>query len=203
MHFFLLYIHRHFIQLCSVGMIPTLSGREFIPVPIKKIIMATLEKEMNVNGVVNSIEKANGNSTQRKRKSVPPMWRILGKARNVFDVQLSKSNEIKLQCIEKFMNAEIKDTDKFWSDFMEQVDKLLDSRRYITECMSLECKPENIAEHIVFLGSATINKVLKDGVQKTLGNDLRLYTERISPKDADVYRSSIVGFLTAHEPVTA
>lgn len=90
-------------------------------------------------------------------------------ARPVFDVQLKKDNEIKLACINKFMNAAYSDANKFWADFMEQVNILLDSRRYCRECKILGLKPEYVAEHIVFLGSATMKKVLKDGVSRTLG----------------------------------
>ena len=98
-------------------------------------------------------------------------------------------NEIKLACIDKFMNAAYSDANKFWADFMEQVNILLDSRRYCRECKILGLKPEYVAEHIVFLGSATMKKVLKDGVSRTLGADVQLYGKRFSPEDADRFLS--------------
>ena len=89
------------------------------------------------------------NSTSRRRRSTtPPMWRVMTQARPVFDVQLKKDNEIKLACINKFMNAAYSDANKFWADFMEQVNILLDSRRYCRECEILGLKPEYVAEHI-------------------------------------------------------
>ena len=118
-----------------------------------------------------------------------PMWRVMTQARPVFDVQLKKDNEIKLACIDKFMNAAYSDANKFWADFMEQVNILLDSRRYCRECEILGLKPEYVAEHIVFLGSATMKKVLKDGVSRTLGADVQLYGNRFSPEDADRFLS--------------
>ncbi|AFL78886.1 hypothetical protein Alfi_2625 [Alistipes finegoldii DSM 17242] len=130
------------------------------------------------------------NSTSRRRRSTtPPMWRVMTQARPVFDVQLKKDNEIKLACIDKFMNAAYSDANKFWADFMEQVNILLDSRRYCRECKILGLKPEYVAEHIVFLGSATMKKVLKDGVSRTLGADVQLYGKRFSPEDADRFLS--------------
>ena len=124
------------------------------------------------------------NSTSRRRRSTtPPMWRVMTQARPVFDVQ------IKLACIDKFMNAAYSDANKFWADFMEQVNILLDSRRYCRECKILGLKPEYVAEHIVFLGSATMKKVLKDGVSRTLGADVQLYGKRFSPEDADRFLS--------------
>ena len=130
------------------------------------------------------------NSTSRRRRSTtPPMWRVMTQARPVFDVQLKKDNEIKLACIDKFMNAAYSDANKFWADFMEQVNILLDSRRYCRECKILGLKPEYVAEHIVFLGSATMKKVLKYGVSRTLGADVQLYWKRFSPEDADRFLS--------------
>lgn len=152
--------------------------------------MANIE---NVKGGVT----ANGNepnNDRKKRKAIPPMWRILGKARKVFDVQLNKTNDVKLKCITNFMNAETQDPDKFWGDFFEQVENLIDSRQYALECSRLGCDSIDLAEHIVFLGSATINKVLKNGIYNTLGNDFRLYKERFSPIEADKYRKDVVAF---------
>lgn len=136
--------------------------------------------------------KGNGSP---KRQGVPAMWRILGRAKKTFDVQIKKDNEMKLLCIERFMNAETNDAPKFWGEFMRYVDRLLDSRRYVRECQTLGCQPENVAEHIVFLGSATVNRVLDYGVLNTLGNDLKLYVDRLSSKEADIYRDDIIAFL--------
>ena len=72
---------------------------------------------------------------------------------------------------------------------VEQVNILLDSRRYCRECKILGLKPEYVAEHIVFLGSATMKKVLKDGVSRTLGADVQLYGKRFSPENADRFLS--------------
>ena len=88
--------------------------------------------------------------------------------------------------------------DKFWSDFMDQVNTLLDSRKYCRECESLGYAPECVAEHIVFLGSAIMKKVLKDGVYRTLGADVRLYGKRFSPRDADRFLSEDVKRLPEH-----
>lgn len=137
-------------------------------------------------------------TSRRRRPTTPPMWRVMTQARPVFDVQLKKDNEIKLACIEKFMNAAYSDVNKFWSDFMDQVNTLLDSRKYCRECESLGYAPECVAEHIVFLGSAIMKKVLKDGVYRTLGADVRLYGKRFSPRDADRFLSEDVKRLPEH-----
>lgn len=152
----------------------------------------------NVNITATTAATTNG---AKKRKPIAPMWRILGKARTVFEAQLSRSNEVKLKCIDKFMNAEVHDSDKFWIDYFEQVSMLLDSRRYLAECKQLSCDAANLAEHIVFLGSAAINKVLKNGVFNTLGNDTVLYNERLSPVEDRIngYREKVTAFLDSTE----
>ena len=146
--------------------------------------------------VTNPETSPNKDDKKKKRRTIPPMWRILGKARKIFDAQLSRNNDVKLECINRFMNAETQDAEKFWGDYFEQVAKLLDSRRYVLECQRLNCDPTNLAEHIVFLGSSSINKVLKDGIYNTLGNDIRLYTDRLTPaKETDIYRNEVTAFM--------
>ena len=76
--------------------------------------------------VVEQKEQQTAQTARRRRSTTPPMWRVMTQARPVFDVQLKKDNEIKLACIDKFMNAAYSDANKFWSDFMEQVNILLD-----------------------------------------------------------------------------
>ena len=103
---------------------------------------------------------------------------------------------MKLKCIENYMAAETNDAPKFWGDFIKQVERLLDSRKYVRECQSLGYKPENVAEHIVFLGSATVNKVLTNGVSNAIGSHLKLYRDRFTSKeDVDFYREDIIAFL--------
>ncbi|MCI5716887.1 MAG: hypothetical protein MR292_00660 [Alistipes sp.] len=152
----------------------------------------------NVTSVTEEKEQQTTQVSRRRRPMTPPMWRVMKQARPVFEVQLKKDNEIKLACIEKFMNAAYSDVSKFWSDFMEQVNALLDSRKYCRECENLGLAPECVAEHIVFLGSATMKKVLKNGVYRTLGADVHLYKERFSPNDASLFLSKDVKRLPEH-----
>ena len=140
----------------------------------------------------NTAKVSRRNESKQKRQAVPPMWRILGKAQKKFNSQLTKDNSVKLRCIEAYLASDFDDAPKFWGDFMRQVDQLLDSRRFIKECSSLGCMPECIAEHIVFLGKATMSKVLKYGVLNTIGNHFKLYVARLSPSDADIYRNEAV-----------
>lgn len=127
----------------------------------------------------------------QKRVSTPTFWKVLTKSRKVFEPQLTKNNAIKRQCIEKHISTFSNDTEKFWSKFVNEAETLLDSRKYLRECKHLGVPPVDVAEHIVFLGSSTINKVLKNGLYDTIGNDLRLYVERLTPESANVFRSKL------------
>lgn len=144
---------------------------------------ATEQNMVNNAAIVDA--KAPQTTTRRRRSNALPVWNVIAQARPVFNVQLEKSNAVKLKCIEKFMHATYADADKFWSDFMEQVNVLLDSRRFWRECESMGCRPEYVAEHVVFLGSAMIKKVLKEGVARILGSDVQLYKERFTPEEAN------------------
>lgn len=126
-----------------------------------------------------------------KRHEIPALWKVLGKARPVYAVQINKSNEVKASCIMRFMPALYPNPDQFWIEFMEQVNILLDSRRFCRECTALGYQPENVAEHVVFLGSAPMRKVLREGVQNTLGASIQFYKERFSPVEADNYREGV------------
>ena len=131
-------------------------------------------------------------SSRKRRQAAPTMWRVLSKAKKAFNAQLDKNNKMKLRCIGAYLPSETNDIAKFWSAFMGQVEKLLDSRKYLADCKRLGFNPTNIAEHVVFLGSSTINKVLREGVQLALGNDLLLYDERLSPKEpAGIFRDRV------------
>lgn len=163
------------------------------------VINPAAEVAANVENKNNAV-KVNAPKTERrreytasKRHEIPALWKVLGKARPVFTVQISKTNEVKASCIQRFMPALYADENLFWIEFMEQVNILLDSRRFCRECKALGYQPENVAEHVVFLGSAPMRKVLREGVQNTLGASIQFYKERFSPVEADNYREGIEG----------
>jgi hypothetical protein len=155
----------------------------------------SLENGANNGNSNGKTKKRQSDGNKRRRRPDSPLKRILDKARNAFNAQLTKSNAVKLKCIENFLAGEMNDAPKFWGDFMKQVERLLDSRKYVKECQALGYQPENVAEHIVFLGSATVNKVLTLGVSNTIGSHLKLYQDRFTSADVDFYRNDIIAFL--------
>ena len=93
---------------------------------MENISQTSTEQNM-VNNAAIVEAKAQQTTTRRRRSNALPIWSVIAQARPVFNVQLEKSNSVKLKCIEKFMHAAYADSDKFWSDFMEQVNMLLDT----------------------------------------------------------------------------
>lgn len=118
-----------------------------------------------------------------RKRAVPALWRVLTKARKVFEVQIRKTNDVKLQCLERFMPTYYADQDQFWVDFMKQVGILMDSRRFYNECASRGFDPQNVAEHIVFSGSKTIKKVFLVGVGNALGSSIQFYQHTFVPAE--------------------
>ena len=123
----------------------------------------------------------------QKRREIPHLWRVLGKARPVFDVQMDPSNAVKLGCIRRFLHISYANEEQFWIDFMAQVDVLLDSRRFCRECKQLGYEPETVAEHVVFLGSAPMRKVLREGIQNSIGQSVKCYADSFVPELAKSY----------------
>jgi len=82
--------------------------------------------------------------------------------------------------------------ERFWSDYLTQAERLLDSRKYLKECETLDVSAQNLAQHIVFLGSAMINKVLKNGIESTIGKDYKFYTENlVKPEISNFFRNEV------------
>lgn len=151
-------------------------------------------------------QSTNGNGKPNsKRGKKDPMWKWMADGLKVFNVQLEKSNNTKLRCIENQVLAKTNDIDKFWGKFMQKVEDICNSRKYTTECDSLGIHPINLAEHIVPMGATVINKVLKNGVYTVLGNDIEFYRDRLSPSEADPFRrklAKLIGVKNSDEPAT-
>ena len=117
------------------------------------------------------------------RKATPKIWVVLKKARKSFDAQLTKSNDVKRLCVRTFATSEYDDLAKFYNDFMAEVEKLTDSKKYCEAAEAKGVDAKTLATHIVFLGSNTINEVLKIGLGNSrVAEDTNLYNEAFMPE---------------------
>lgn len=131
--------------------------------------MDTTVSNVKEISVVNAQPKA-------KRKQTPLFWQLLRKAKNTFEKQLDKDNKIKLRCVERVIGADAPDIEKFWLTYKDQVDALLDSKRFEKQCRNKGLIPEIVAEHIVYQGNGTVKRVRAEGID-CLGNEVCLYKE--------------------------
>lgn len=133
-----------------------------------------------------------------RRKTSMKLWSIVTKARNKFSAQLVKDCATKRKCIESYI-ANHPDPEKFWADYMEQANRLLDSKRFEKDCRSLGVSTEVVATHVVFLGNTAVNNTLKKGVEAVVGNKYHRYNERFLPVTAEKYSNEYVKRLPAPE----
>lgn len=125
---------------------------------------------------------------KKRRAATPQIWVVMNKARRTFDAQLAKSNKVKLACLKKYAGAANDDQQKFYNDFMQQVGRLTDSVRFNEAAKANDCDPKILASHIVFLGSAMVNKVLKLGLENAgVLEDIDLYREAFMSADAQEF----------------
>ena len=115
-----------------------------------------------------TVKGAESTKQQRSRKA-SVLWSTVSKARRTFEKQLHKSNDLKRECLENRIPSVASDVEHFWSEYMDQANVLL------------------LATHIVFLGSGTINKVLRNGIVNTIGSKYRDFTEKFVPEEAMKY----------------
>lgn len=136
---------------------------------------------------VNSVENVKGTEParpQRNASGTSQFWSVVTKARRTFEKQLDISNDVKRRCLEHFISTVTTDPVKFWADYMDEVNILLDSRKFGRECDELKVDKTNIATHLVFLGSGMRNKVMRYGIRSVIGNDYILYKDRFVPDEA-------------------
>lgn len=151
-----------------------------------KISEGNLTNAATAANSVETVKDAESARQQRSRKA-SVLWSTVSKARRTFEKQLHKSNDLKRECLEKMIPSVASDVEHFWSEYIDQANVLLDSRRFEKECKDLNVDPTILATHIVFLGSGTMNRVLRNGIVNTIGSKYRDFTEKFVPKEAMKY----------------
>lgn len=156
--------------------------------------MNTKISEIENAKVMNSVESANvpaGKSTesarQPKGKARSQFWSVITKARRTFEKQLHKNNDLKRECLENLIPAVTSDVEHFWADYMDEVNILLDSKKFEKECGELKIDPTTLATHIVYMGAGKRNAVINNGILNTLGSKCRDFNEQFVPEVALKY----------------
>lgn len=136
--------------------------------------------------VANNVESSNAPVVRQQRSASDKsqFWSVVSKARRTFERQLHKDNNVKMECLEHLIPTVTTDPVKFWADYMDEVNILLDSRKFERECDELGVDKTSIATHLVFLGSGMRNRVMRYGIRSVIGNDYILYKDRFVPDEA-------------------
>lgn len=146
----------------------------------KNLSSNEVEKEMSSN------EKTNTVKTKRKVVS-DPVYSVLQRARAQFNRQVVQDTETKRICIERNISAFYSDPLRFWTEFKDEVNDLLDSVRFNTYCRDNGLNKNYVAEHVVFEGRSTKNNVWKNGLG-VLGETVRMFNAPLYKDDAALFK---------------
>lgn len=115
-----------------------------------------------------------------KGAKTPAIWVTLNRARRKFYQQLkaTQNNATKIACIEEVAKEVYKSDHKMvWYDLLTESKRLTNLIDFNEYCHSLQRNPAFVAQHVVFEGSGTVNKVMRYGVECVLGNRILAYDE--------------------------
>jgi spore germination protein GerM len=131
--------------------------------------------------VVKSTKVENGTKSTKRKREESPYLKIRSKAANIYRNQIDKSVSTKRlainTAIRKIISGDYTEN-RFLSEFKENVDILLDSKRFERDCKQCNLDPFNAATHIVFDGASKIEMVLRHGIYLIYSTRL---TELVEP----------------------
>ena len=114
----------------------------------------------------------------KKRYHCAPLAIVLRDARTTFHRQLKKDGKVKRASLSSSLSkhsALYPDKLRFELDFKAERDRLLDSRRFRNDCERLQKNPEYMADNILFEGKSFVDKVLKDGIEYVIRENLNMF----------------------------
>ena len=89
---------------------------------------------------------------------------VIKKANHAYELQVVRTCEVRLKCIELIASQRFENMNLFWTLFMQRADELLDSRRFVAEAKRLGEDPILIATNVVARGAGLVAKVSKFGI---------------------------------------
>ena len=137
--------------------------------------------------VVNSTENANVPAKKRSRNVTDPVYAVLQRARAQFNRQVVQDTNTKRICIERNIPAFYSDPLRFWTEFRDEVNDLLDSIKFNNFCKENGLNKTYVAEHVIFEGRSTKNDVWRKGLG-ILGETVRMFNAPIYKDDAALFK---------------
>ncbi len=117
----------------------------------------------------------------KRRYQMQPVYRVIKKARRWFLKQLKKDTQAKIDCLNAALADSVEiypDALRFDVDYRAERERLTDSKRFNDACTALGMVAADVADHIVFEGKGTLEKVLKEGLQ-ILGDNVKMFNAPI------------------------
>lgn len=136
---------------------------------------------LGVDNTPTALATANANflisTVAESKKTRDPFLGILSKARNVYKKQIDRNAQTKKSAIGHVLKLADKDRNMddvvFRANFYDIVfSRLLDSKRFNSDCVRSDLNPFNVAQHVVFDGNRKLDEVLIFGLDKVYGNEL-------------------------------
>jgi hypothetical protein len=136
-----------------------------------------------------------GKKTKKPRsKKVNPLYVVIRKFWSLFKaydegMQNTNTKREMLNLAIRLCPKYYSDTFRWWQDLLDEANLLLDSVRFNKDCEALGLNAQAVAEHLVVEGKATVNEVLKYGIQ-VYGEKVRMFSERLYKDDRQLYVKS-------------
>ena len=149
-----------------------------------------MEKNYSANEtakVMNSTENANVPAKKRSRNVTDPVYAVLQRARAQFNRQVVQDTNTKRICIERNIPAFYSDTLRFWTEFRDEVNDLLDSIKFNNFCKENSLMPLYVAENVIFEGRSTKNDVWRKGLG-ILGETVKMFSLPIYKDEASLFK---------------
>lgn len=113
----------------------------------------------------------------KKNSSAMNVWVVMTRARRMFLRQLKATQnlETKIACIDEIAGMIYSDPKRVWYDLLTEAKRLTNLIDFNEYCKSLGLNPDYVAQHVVFEGSGTVNKVMRHGVKEVIGERIRMF----------------------------
>lgn len=128
-------------------------------------------------------------SNKKVRREIAPVWKVVKMGQRKFNAQLTKNQntDTKWDCLNECSPKCYDDRLRFWTDFRTHAARLVDSKRFDKCCGERGLNVQAVAEHVVFEGSAVLNRVIRNGVEATLGERIMMFHSPIYKDEANLY----------------
>jgi len=152
-----------------------------IEVSAVELNMIEAYRSMAQNSGAANASGNNGSNKTKRAYNLPRVYKVLGRARRLYQSQVKTDADSKTLCIEAALESYSEiypDPLLFEQDFQNERERLTDSKRFCRECEALGKDANTIADNIVFDGKMLLEKVLKEGLQ-CLGENIDKFTTPI------------------------